>query len=375
MQIKKMLKPVSISLMTTVLIGTIISCDSKKDITVKKEQIAKNVKLYTVTKQLSSFKRLYPCVMYGSKRVKLAFQVSGELKTLNVRRGEKIKKGFLIATLDSRKKKNDLDAAIAQLTQREKNYNRQKALTEKKVVSKSYFEEAKRNYEIAKARFNNAKKIYEDTFLKAPFTGVVTELYVENYQYINAKEAILFLQDVETLEARIDLPESDVARTDSTLTAEEIQKKYKPMITFAVYKDKTFPLTIKEFEVQGDLQTQTFRATFLFNKPANYSLYPGMTAWITLNGISFEDDKLKGYYAVPVEAVIEKKIGQKAVWIVNKDMTVTFKEITTGMLSGNKIFIKGVKAGDILVASGANYINSGDKVKELVRIGNKLLKK
>ncbi len=364
----------SISLMIILLLGIFIGCDSKKNVIVKKEQVVKNVKFYTVTKQLNNFKRLYPCVMYGSKRVKLAFQVSGELKTLNVKRGEKIKKGFLIATLDSRKKKNDLDAATAQLTQREKDYHRQKALTEKNVVSKSFFEEAKRNYEIAKAHFNNAQKVYDDTFLKAPFAGVVTELYVENYQYINAKEAILYLQDVETLEARVDLPESDVARTDATLTTEEIHKKYNPMITFAVYKNKTFPLTIKEFEVQGDLQTQTFRATFLFNKPANYSLYPGMTAWITLNGISFEADKLKGYYAVPVEAVIEKKLGQKAVWIVNEDMTVTFKEVSAGMLSGNKIFIKGVNARDVLVASGANYINSDDKVKELARIGNKLQK-
>ena len=350
----------------------LIGCEQNNKLS-KRETTVKRVKFYKVNKEVTHFKRLYPSVIYGSKRVKLAFQVDGEINSLNVKRGDFIKKGFLIATLDSKKRKNTLDAARAQVLQRKKDYKRQKALTEKNVVSRAYLEQSERNYEIAQAHFKTAQKSYDDTFLKAPFAGLVTELYVENHQNVNAKEAILFLQDVDILEARIDLPEADVALAKSHLPREEILKRYKPRISFAVYKNKSFPLDVKEFEAQGDPATQTFRLTFLFKKPDKYNIYPGMTAWVTLEGFTLDENKLKGYYPVPVEAVIEKKLGEKQVWLVNKDMTVTPKKVQVSMMSENKVFVKGLKRGDIIVASGANYIHKNDKVKELTYIGNKKL--
>ena len=371
--IKKLLN-VKINTITLMSLFMMIGCDSSNNAQEATSTVTKNVKFYTVKEQVTSFKRLYPSVIYGSKRVKLAFQVDGEINALNVKRGDFIKKGFLIATLESKKRKNNVDAAFAQLKQREKDYHRQKALTDKKVVSKAYLEQSKRNFEISEAHYKTAKKSYDDTFLKSPFDGIVSELYVENFQNVNAKEPILFLQDVDTLEARIDMPESDIARAESHLTNEQIIERYKPMISFAVYKDKSFPLGVKEFEAQGDPSTQTFRITFLFKKPEKYNIYPGMTAWVTLEGFSLDKNKLKGYYPVPVEAVFEKKMGQKEVWIVNKDMSVTAKKVEVSMLSKDKIFVKGLKVGDVIVASGANYIHKNDKVKELTHVGNRKLK-
>ncbi|UDQ98767.1 efflux RND transporter periplasmic adaptor subunit [Lentisphaerota bacterium WC36G] len=354
----------------------IIGCDaSKKNVDTKIAVKIKNVKLFKVESNLDSFERMYPCIIYGSKRAKLAFQIPGVINELNVKRGEFVEKGKLIAKLDSRDYYNDFTAATAQLNQRKKDYERQKKLTEKNVVSRSYFEQAERNYEIAKAHYEKTKKAYEDTFLNAPFAGIITELYIENFQNVAAKEDIVYLQDVDNLEARVDLPESDVARIPPHIPADKIEEIFKPRISFAVYKGETFPLTVKEFEAQGDPETHTFKVTFIFHRPKDRSIYPGMTAWVTMNGISLEKQYLKNYYSVPVEAVIEKKNGCSGVWLVNKDMTLTFKKVEVGMIEGGKILVKGVKSGDILVASGANYINPNDKVKELSYMGNKKLTK
>ncbi len=65
---------------------------------------------------------------------------------------------------------------------------------------------------MAKAALDDAKADLGDTALRAPFSASVGEVFMENFQNVQSKQAILSLVGIDTVEIEVDLPESIVAR-------------------------------------------------------------------------------------------------------------------------------------------------------------------
>lgn len=343
---------------TALLVFTSLSCGRKKEEPPPREMI-RPVKMMTVTGAGTESTRTYPGVVRASKRVDLAFRVSGPLTEVTVDEGQTIKKGQLIARILPRDFETAIAKAKADALQSEQQFNRYQDLYVKKQVSKADFDKYKAENDIAKARLKEAEDALDDTYLRAPFTGVIATRYVENFQDVRAKEPIVSLQDISQVEILVDAPESDMARLKARV-------KLRTHAEFATAPGKQYELVMKEFSTQADPRTQTYQITLQMRQPDEILVLPGMTASVVAQIL--EDSSKESRIVVPAVAVFSDESGGSLVWVYDAEaMTAAKREVTTGDLAGADgiVILDGISRGETVVVTAVNQLHEGMKVRPL----------
>jgi RND family efflux transporter MFP subunit len=331
------------------------------------------VKLFTVGAEEDSAHRFYPATIRSGRRVKLAFQVPGQIIEFPVKPGQQIRKGELLGRLNSHDYENTLKSAISRYKESKTDFMRYSKLVEKKAVSVALFEGKRKAFEIAEAEMKIAAKALLDTRLTAPFDGVIAATYVDNFQNVQAKQEILSFQGTSDVELIISVPEKDVINVPAHMPLLEIDKMFKPVAVFPALKNMSFPLKSKEFETEADSATHTFRAVFIMPSPKEFSIMPGMTA---LARVSNGRKMGVSGYRIPAAAALEDSQGTKHVWLVADNMTAHKRPVTVGAMSEDRIIVKdGLKKGDVIIAAGANFVSEGMKVRALSHIGGREIRK
>jgi multidrug efflux system membrane fusion protein len=367
-------------LTATALLGVLFffpSCSGKEDKEVKPE-VVRPVKMMTVTSSTDALQRKFPGMVRAAKRADLAFQVEGTLRQLPVDEGQEVKEGQLIAQLDQRDLENSLRNAQGQLAKAkaalegaQSEYDRilriQKqdpgAASESMVVKRrEAMDQAKAEIDSTQAAVDAARDKLGYTTLRAPFGGVVSKRYVDNFQEVRAKQAIVSLDDLSSLEILVDLPEIVVAslkESDKRTGAEALAHA-----EFAAAPGKEYALKVKEFATRADPKTQTYQVVLQMQRPKDVLILPGMTA--TVVGEPPVRQEKGGFFVIPAIAVFADDQGKSNVWVVDKEkMTVERRKVTTGDLTGEASIqiTGGLQSGEMIAVSGVSQLREGMKVK------------
>lgn len=283
---------------------------------------------------------------------------------------------------------SELDAARAAYKEAEQNYERMSVLYEKDVVPESYFEQAQSGYETAsakkksavqalararkgsrdedirameskiqgiEARMKAACDAYEDTFLKAPFKGIVNRKLGEIHEIVGAGKPVLTLLDFSSREVATSVTEKMISSMDDL---NEIE------CTFNALPEESFPATVKEIGKKTDAADQSYPVTLLVHASQENRIYPGMAATVRF---SLPYDSRKKGFAVPADSIFGDKEGNSCLWVVNEDtMTVEKRRLGRVKLSGETAVVEdGVSKGERIVCAGASFLKQGQKVKLL----------
>ena len=330
-------------------------CGNKEEPAPK--EIVRPVKVMTVQGSGGGVNLTYPGKTRANRRVDLSFKVPGPLVELPVEEGREIKKGQLLARILPRDFKINLDEAKARSVNAERQYDRYKELYVRKQVSKAEFDRFKASRDVAAAQLEDARNALKDTYLKAPFDGIVAKRYVENFEEVQAKQPIVFLQDLSKIEVLVDAPETVMA----TLRRGE---KIEATATFAAAPDKKFPLELKEYSTEADPQTQTYQVVLVMDRPEGINLLPGMTATVSGQQATTLDSASR--ILIPAIAVLEDPQEKAFVWVLKKeDMTVHKTAVAVGEITGadDILVIDGLSGGEQIVTSGVTKLSEGMKVR------------
>lgn len=346
-------KIVSLMSITAITVLVITGC-AKKEEPAKKEVI-RPAKIMTI-EQLDSVKKIkLPGKVEALDRVEVSFEVSGKLVELAVEAGQRVKKGDLIARIDSQDYKNNLAAQQAKVNQSKAEVDRYKNLLDEKVVAKSTYDVKVRNYEVSVSKMRIASKAVDDTMLKAPFSGIVGKRFVDNYLVVHAKEPIVSIQRVSDINVVVNAPEIIIRKK-----SESSQIEFTAV--FANYPDDRFPLKVKEFSTEADPQTQTFRVVFKMPMPEGKAILDGMTATVFIKA----GHEGKNPIAVPVQSVFYDEKGQAYVWKTNQALKIRRHPVKVGTLTndGNITIQSGLTSGDRIITAGVQNLTEGLKVRE-----------
>ncbi len=326
------------------------------------------VKTFTVGEKQESIYDYYPAYVRSGRRVKLAFQVSGQLIRFPVKSGQNVKHGEILGELDSRDYENALKSATARYGESKTEFQRYSRLMQKLAVSVSDFEEKRRIYEVAEAEMKIAEKALADTRLTAPYDGVVAATYVDNFQNIQAKQEVLNFQSNTNIELVVDVPEKDVIRTTASLPLEQITAMFKPVAIFPALNNRKFSLSVREFETEADSSTQTYQCVLVMPAPKKFNIMAGMTALVRVKN-SCRNDEESGY-PVPVTAVRQDADGHSYVWLVTSQSLTEKRPVSVGMIDNDRIIVKtGLRQGEVIVIAGTGCAKNGMKVRPLEHIG------
>ncbi len=345
-----MMRLVKIVILTAFLGVGIFACKEKE---ASKTEVIQPVKVFKIGKNANgSSVKVFTGLVKESREVKIAFQISGPLVSLNVDQGRFVNKGELIAAVNERDYLVQLEAAKAQFDNAKLQAERYTALYEKKSTSKSVYDQIQAAFKLAKAQKEAAENALNDTKIYAPFSGYVQALYVENYEKIGAGQPIVSLLDLHNLEVGVALSENDF-----------LQNK---LFTDFTAKFENFPneeFNLKLIEIEKKPNGDNFFKMRLKVDTRDKQIVPGMVASVTtkLKSTSTTDCK------VPVESVFSKE-GKSYVWVYNENKNcVESREVQMGGFDSKGMIniSNGVSIGDLIVSAGVNNLREGQKVKQL----------
>ena len=321
-----------------------------------KVSVVRPVKILTVRDAHKVLVQGFPGIVRAARRAVLSFKVSGRLIRLPVEEGQEVVKGQLIAQLDQRDFLNAVKEAKARYRQAEEQFQRYKELYAKGQVSRADFDMALAARDVAKAKLDDARNRLADTRLLAPFAGLISKRYVENYYEVKANEPIVNLQDISRIEVVVDLPELVMAAVREKNTKRIVAR-------FPSIPGKEFPLEIKEYATEADPATQTYQVVFVMDRPADANILPGMTATVTATYTNRESGPET---IVPALAVLDAPKDRPYVWVYDpSSQTVRRRFVKVGRLedSGSIRILQGLRPGEIIVVAGVTKLKEGMKVR------------
>lgn len=340
----------------------------------KKAVVVKPVKTVVVSGGAEFVERAFPGTVVAGEKAEIGFRVAGQLSEIIVKAGERVKRGQVIATLDTsdfQTKLRGLDSQLlgarASMQEAGLNFTRNSVLLKDDIVSKATYDSAQSVFENARAQVQQleqqreqARLNLEYTVLRAPFDGVVAQTYVKNFENVQAQQRIARLDDVKSLDVEVEVPELVIA-----ILQENSAILKKPFVRFAAMPDKLYEGELKEFETTANEQTRTYTVTVSLPQPDGVSIYSGMTAEVIGYLPGNTNSKAEGI-RVPVNAVAVDKENMPFVWIVQQDNTVKRVSVELGSMQQNEYILKaGLEFGMQVVTAGVHYLKEGQPVRVL----------
>ena len=338
-----------------------ISCGTDNQPEVK--EVIRPAKIMTVGDGTLGSVHKFPGNVRAAQRIDLAFDVPGKVVELPVKEGQDIQEGDLISRLDDRDFQNNLAVVKAKHDNARADYDRHVILFKEGIIAKSKLEKFNKNLEVLKAEVKLDQDTLKDSVLKAPFSGRIVKRYIDNFKEVQAKEPVVSLQDISSIEVVVDVPEWVMVPMRERGSASVV-------VEFPAIPGKKYTLELKEFSSEADSQTQTYREVLTMPTPEEVNILPGMTATVT--GSNLRNSLSEQKQLIPIGAVFADETGKNYVWRVEDSMAVKKQEVEVGSVTGGNIYIvNGLTPGSRIVTAGVDYLQPGMKVREIkVKTGN-----
>ena len=255
--------------------------------------------------------------------------------------GDYVQKNQILAEMD----RNQLDQLELQVKNDNIEYERLKSLYAEGGVSKSDFEAAELGYKVRKTNYKNVK---ENTILRSPITGYVTARNFDRGDMFSMSAPIFTVQQVVPVKLLVGISESEYTK---------VKKGDSVTITVDALPGRVFKGRVERVYPTIDAATRTFKVE-VHVPNTNKLLRPGMYARVTVN---FGNVKR---VVIPDQAVVRMEgTGQRFVYLLQADSTVSFKPVTLGRhLDATYEILDGIKSGDQVVTKGQTVLKDGVKV-------------
>lgn len=271
----------------------------------------------------------------------IAPQMTGRITRICAEIGDFVKKGQVLAEID----KSQLQQAQLQLLNQEVELQRIKSLYEAGAISKSDLDAIELSYNVTKTQVEN---LLENTVLCSPIDGVVTARNYDVGDMYAMSSPIYTVEQIKPVKLLVAVSESDYTK---------VKKGDSVVVVADALPDLTFYGKIEKIYPTIDPATRTFNVEVVVAN--NYSsLRPGMFARVTVDFGSNRN------VVIPDVAVVKQQgSGERFVYVLNADNTVTYKKVVLGRRMGAEYeVLEGLENGAKIVVGGQIRLKDGVKV-------------
>ena len=342
------------------------ACESEEPV---REPLIRPVRTQQVFSTGGTRVRTFSGTAQAGLESRLSFKVAGTVQVLNVKVGDHVKLGDLIAELDPldyrlqvEETEASLERARADLRNAEAKYARVRALYENRNASRNDLDAARAGAESARAQVHSIQKRLElagsqlrYTRLTAATDGAIAEVGIEVNENVRAGQTVVLLTSGARPEVKVGVP---------GILISQVQEGGEVTVTFDSIPGTVFRAAVTEVGVVTGMST-TFPVKVRLEE-ADPDVRPGMAAEVSFR-FGSEDEQAR--FLVPSVAVGEDRNG-RYVFVVepgSEGFGVTRRRpVTVGELREEGIeILEGVSDGDLVVIAGISKIVDGLKVKLL----------
>lgn len=263
-------------------------------------------------------------------------KVDGEVRQLHVEEGDMVSKDQILATLDGDRLRLELSESQARLRKMQRDFQRNKELQDKGLISAGDFEKIQYDLEALEASFNLASLELDYTQIRAPIKGVISERYLKLGNTIKTGDPVFRVTSFDPLVAYLFVPEREFRQITAGQPVHiEVDALSGPPVITAVTRISpvvdpvtgTFKITI---ELRGD----------------DHNIKPGM-----FGRMSIVYDRHENVLQVPRSAIIET--ANDAYVFVVEDEVGLRKAVETGFSNNGMVEItSGLTDGEHVITVG-----------------------
>ena len=282
-------------------------------------------------------------------------EYQGTLLRVNVKKGQRVSKGQILARIDD----GGLGSQVAQLETQsalaKTTFERQERLWNQKIGSEIQYLQAKSQFESAQNMVDQMKSQLGKTVVRAPFSGVVDDVITEQGTVVAPGMALFRIVNLDDMYVSAEVPETYLTtvrkgkdvRVFFPVLNETIEAKIRQTGDFINPSNRSFPIEVAVPNTKRNVK-------------------PNLTARLSINDYTAENAIL-----IPLNVINENATGEQYVYTAfakADNNTIVAKQhiITTGKSQGDKIeVLSGLKSGDLIIVEGARSVKDNQEVRIL----------
>lgn len=295
----------------------------------------------------------------------LAFRVLGRVVSRKVEAGDVVRKGDVVAEIDSlslqlsvTQANADLRNAKAQLENAQINERRKRILASRNSASEADLElaeqglkSAQANAAKAEANLSKAQEELGYSKLTAEFPGVITSTSIEVGQTASAGQAAVKLARLDQRDVVIDVPEAQLSLIRSGA-----------VVNVALQLNEELRTTgrVREIAPQADTHTRTHRVKIAVDASPSFFRFGSVVA------VTLPKEQENAAIVLPRSA-INFKNGAAEVWLIDaSSLTVSPRIVELEATHSDPQLVRvvsGLDVGEKIVVAGVEQLEQGQKVR------------
>jgi RND family efflux transporter MFP subunit len=351
-----------------VMVIALVSCKAPKKVAQAGEQEAQeatSVKAFRVVRERISAKVSYTGTLEAVKKIAITPDVGGKIARINVREGDRVSKGQVLAEIDTEATRLQLKQAEAGLAvaragfnDAKKNKERMDRLIKENAVSEQQYEQVRLAYDAADAQLQQAQAALnivahalDVSIMKAPWSGIIASKNAEVGDVINpmmggfsAATGVLTLMDFAKVKVVVDISGNDISR---------VRTGQPVLLKTPSFPGREFKGEVAIANLTADPSTKKFLVEAVFDNPG-LELRPG-----TFCEVTFEVNSHESALVVPQRAVLEN-----AHVIVVENGKAVKRDVILGIQNTTMVeVLSGIAEGEIVVVEGNFGLEAGSSVQ------------
>lgn len=281
----------------------------------------------------------------------LGFTTAGKVAVVQFEEGDFVKRGALLAALDTTTVGADVSAASAERDRARAEFDRVRTLYADGWITKARYEAAEAVLKSAEARVSQAGFARETAQLYAPSSGVVLMRNVQAGQIISAGSPVLMLGEADDgFVFRVPIADSDASKLRVGMAAD---------ISIGSAGDAPLTATISEIDGRANAATGAFSVQFRL--PNRLALRSGQIGTARINLPALDGS---GQLQIPASGLFGVRTGEGLVYVVNSQNRVETRNVAIERVSDDFVIISGgIQIGDKIVTSGLEKLRTGSPVR------------
>jgi RND family efflux transporter MFP subunit len=293
----------------------------------------------------------------------LSTRMMGHVESIPIKIGQKVNKGDVLISInnvDLRAKKAQVEASITEaqvaFNNAKKDYERFQNLFKENSASQKELDDMTARYEMAKARLEAANQMKNEVNsqfayanIRAPFSGVVTNTYIDEGDMANPGVPLVSVESPGGFEVEAKVAENNISKIEVGTKAHILVKAL----------DTTITGKVSELSASAQHTGGQYVMKVLLDK-TDAKILSGMFATVRLE--VGEESNGKTVVTVPSKALVHK--GQlTGVYTLGQDNVALLRWLRLGDTYGDEVeVLSGLSAGDQYIVSAEGKLYNGVKV-------------
>jgi len=290
---------------------------------------------------------LYTADVVAIQQAGIYAKVSGTLDRVYVDMGSPVRRGQMLALIDTTELFQTRQQAAATAQNARLTYRRTKDLYDQKLVAAQDLENAEAAMKVAEATLDVATTRLDYARITAPFGGTITKRFLDPGAVVSALTSTIFvLMDLDRMKIIINVLEQDIPRVTMGL---------KASVTVDAFPGKKFTGSVSKFAQAVDLATRTMAVEVDIPNPGHL-LAPGMFATVSLN-VGQHSDAL----TLPTQAILKDDQGL-FVYVTRQDTARRVRVTPGGEQNSRTEILSGLEGTEDVITTGQQFVRNNGPV-------------